>query len=115
MVRPGVSTSSRFQAQEAVLDDINTSNTVFTGESVCSKEELSWLRLCTGRLCGNFYWNALLEFNGDVFGLVGRRKYRVRGQLPHIAGRCSIWIFKDAGLIAAVSKVLVHRPGLRFC
>jgi hypothetical protein len=50
MVRP---TSSRFQADEVVLDDINTSNTVFTGESVCSKEELSWLRL--RRPIGTFY------------------------------------------------------------
>ncbi len=52
----------------------------------------------------------MFEEEGEVFRGVGGSG-RVDGELPHVFWWGGVWIFEDAGLVAAVREVLVHGPG----
>lgn len=95
-------------------DDINTSNTVAAGNGVGSQEEID--RVGDGLLLTLFgvlqlHGNTLLEGEGKVLGLVGGGE-GVLGQLPHVGRGSDVGVLEDAGLVGAVSQVLVHGPGL---
>ena len=65
---------------------------MLAGEGVGGEEELGGLGLGSGGLSGELDGDALLEFDRDVFRLVGRGEERVGGQLPHVAGWGRVWV-----------------------
>lgn len=94
--------------------NINTANTVATGNGVSSQEEINGvgaglLLAVLGEL--QLDRNTLLEVDGEVLGLVGGSQ-GVLGQLPHVGGGSSVGILENTGLVRAVGQVLVHAPGL---
>lgn len=110
----GLVAATGLDADETVLDDVDTANTVTAGNSVGSKEEVdgvsSDLLLATLGVL-ELDGDTLLEGKSEVLGLIGS-VHGVHGQLPHVGGRSGIGILQNAGLVRAVSKVLIHGPGL---
>lgn len=97
-------------ANEAVLDNVDTADTVLTGNGVGSEEEIHGLGVGAGgslELDGD----TLLEGDGEVLGGVGGVG-GVDSELPHVLGRSDIGILEDTGLVGAVGHVLIHRPWL---
>lgn len=111
----GLVAAAGLDTDETVLDDIDTANTVTAGNGVSGEEELdgvgnSLLLASLGVL--ELGGDTLLEVESEVLGLIGGGQ-GVLGQLPHVGGRSGIGVLQNAGLVRAVGKVLVHRPGLR--
>lgn len=111
----GLVAAAGLDTDETVLDDVDTANTVTAGNGVSGEEELDGVgnslllaSLSVLKLDGD----TLLEVQSEVLGLIGGGQ-GVLGQLPHVGGRSSIGVLQDASLVGAVSKVLIHRPGLR--
>lgn len=111
----GLVAAAGLDTDETVLDDINTTNTVAAGNGVGGEEELdrvgSNLLLATLSVL-ELDGDTLLEVDSEIFGLIGGGQ-GVLGQLPHIGGRSGIGVLQNTGLVRAVRKVLIHRPGLR--
>jgi hypothetical protein len=110
----GLIAAARLDADETVLDNVDTADTVAAGNGISSQEEVNSIRgglllavLSVLELDGK----ALLEVEGEVLGLVGGRQ-RVDSELPHVGGRSDIGVLENTGLIRAVSQVLIHTPGL---
>ena len=105
-------TTSRLDTNESVLDDINSSNTVLSGEGVEGKEDLdsvgNTLAVGGGR---DLDGDTLEELDSDLLGLfwgvLGRSS-----QLPHVVGRSLIGVLENTGFVRDVEEVLVGRPGL---
>ncbi len=99
------------EADETVLDNVNTSDTVAASDSVGLKEELkgSGDGLALDGL--NSDWNALLKDDGEVLWLIWSLEW-VDGELPHVGWCGIVWVLKITGLVRAVSSVLIHRPWL---
>lgn len=110
----GLVAATGLDADETVLDNVDTANTVTAGNSVGSKEEVdgvgSDLLLATLGVL-EFDGDTLLEGDGEILGLI-RSGQGIHGQLPHVGGRSGIGILQNAGLVRAVGKVLIHGPGL---
>jgi hypothetical protein len=111
----GLVAAAGLDTDETVLDDIDTANAVTAGNGVSSKEELD--RVGNSLLLASLKvleldGHTLLEVESEVLGLIGGSQ-GVLGQLPHVGGRSGIGVLQNTGLIRAVGKVLVHRPGLR--
>ena len=107
----GLVASTGLESDETVLNDINTSNTVAAADGVGLKEELKGAGdvLALGVLEGD--WDTLLELDGEVLWLIWSGEW-VGGELPHIFWWSVIWVLKVAGLVGAVSSVLIHGPWL---
>jgi hypothetical protein len=105
-------TSSRFDTNEPVLDDIDSSNTVLSGEGVEGEEDLDRVgdALAVGG-GGDLDGETLEEFNVNLLGLLGSLLGR-DGQLPHVVGRSLIGVLEDTGFVGNVKEVLVGRPWL---
>jgi hypothetical protein len=103
--------TTRFQANEAVLDDVDAANAVFAGEGIGSEEELGGGGFVAGRLGGDLDRETLLEVDGDVLWLVRCGDW-ISGEFPHVGGWCGIRIFEDASFVAAVCEIFVHGPRL---
>lgn len=104
----GFVASTGLDADESVLDNVDTSNTVLAGKGVGSKEEVDGLSVDLVAN-GELDWETLLEFDGEVlWGLWGIEW--VDGELPHLLWWGDVWILKDTGLVRAVSHVLIHGP-----
>jgi hypothetical protein len=105
-------TSSRLDTDESVLDDIDSSNTVLSGEGVQGKENLdsvgNTLAIGGG---GDLDGDTLEELDSNLLGLFGGL-LGGGGQLPHVIGRSLVGVFEDTGLVGDVEEVLVGRPGL---
>jgi len=108
----GLVTPSRLDTDESVLDDVDSSNTVLSGEGVQGKEDLdsvgNTLPIGGG---GNLDGDTLEELDGNLLGLFGGLLGR-SGQLPHVIRRGLVGVLKDTGLVRDVEEVLVGRPGL---
>lgn len=106
--------TTRLDTDETVLNNVNTANTVTTGNGVGSQEELdrvgnSLLLAVLGVL--QLHRETLVEVDDEVFRLVGSGE-RVGGQFPHVSGRSGVGVLQDTGLVGAVGQVLVHTPWL---
>ena len=105
--------ASGFDADEAVLDNVDAANAVLAGQSIDSEEELERVgRGCSRR--GEFGGDAGSKGDGEILGS-GRRRFGVDGQFPHVIRGGGIGIFQDACFIGAVGEVLIHTPWLRLC
>jgi hypothetical protein len=106
-------TSSRFDSNESVLDNIDSSNTVLSSEGVEGQKDLDRVgdALAVGG-GGDLDGQTLEPFNVDLFRLLGRVLGR-SGQLPHVVGRSLVGVFENTSLVGNVEEVLVGRPGLR--
>jgi hypothetical protein len=104
--------AARFDANETVLYNVDTTDTVLASECVESKEDVD--RICVLLLLiwnGDFDGKTSFELDRDAFG--GRRSiFGGRGELPHVIGRGGIRIFEDTGLIRNMKEIFVGRPGL---
>lgn len=105
-------TSSRLDTDESVLDNIDSSNTVLSGEGVQGKENLDSVgnTLAIGG-SGDLDGNTLEELDSDLLGLFGGL-LGGGGQLPHVIRRSLVGVLKDTSLVRDVEEVLVGRPGL---
>jgi len=105
-------TTSRLDTNESVLDDINSSNTVLSGEGVEGKEDLdsigNALAVGGGR---DFDGNTLEELDSDLLGLF-RGVLRRSSQFPHVVGRSLIGVLENTGFVRDVEEILVGGPGL---
>ena len=102
--------ATALETDEAVLDNIDTANTVSVAELVESVEQLNGVSVL---LLGSdeFGGDTLLELNGDVGRLV-RGVQRVGSHGPHVSGRGVVGVLQNTGLVTAVGGVGVHGPGL---
>ena len=98
---------------EPVLDNVDTANTIPSGNGIGGKEELNWVSDDFSILVLELHGNTLLEVNGEIFWHI-RGILWVNGKLPHILWWGRVRVLKDTGLIGAVGHVLVHRPWLSF-
>lgn len=108
----GLVTSSGLDTDESVLDDIDSSNTVLSGEGVQSKEDLDSVgnALAIGR-SSDLDGDTLEELDSNLLGLFGGL-LRGSGQLPHVIGRSLVGVFENTSLVRDVEQVLVGGPGL---
>lgn len=106
----GFITATRFDADEAVLDDVNPADAVSAGQSVRSEEEVKG---AGGRLRrrNQLGWDPFGEDDRKIFRSVWGGDSGGR-ELPHIVRRGRIGVFEDACLVGAMSEVLVHTPWL---
>lgn len=100
------------ETNEAVLNNVNTADTVTTGNGVDGEEDLGGISLALlAVVVLELDGETLLEGEGEVLGSIGSLG-RVDGELPHILRGSDVGVLEDAGLVGAVRKVLVHGPGL---
>ena len=110
----GLVASTRLNTDETVFNNVNTADTVTTGNGVGSQEKLdrvgnSLLLAVLGVL--QLHRETLVEVDDEVFRLVGGGE-RVGRQFPHVSGRSGVGVLQDTGLVRAVGQVLVHTPWL---
>jgi hypothetical protein len=102
----GFVASTGLDADESVLDDIDTSNTMSASDGVSLEEELNCisdgLSLCSNQLI----WQALLEHQCEVLRGIWALE-GINSQLPHVLRRSNIGVFQDTSLVTAVCQVLV--------
>lgn len=104
----GLVASSRLDSDEPVLDNVDSSDPVLSGERVEGEEDLD--RVGDGLLGGenvNLGGDTLGELNQDVLGR-GGGVLGVGGELPHVSGRGRVGVLKDTGLVRDVEQVLVY-------
>lgn len=108
----GLVTSSRLDTNESVLDDIDSSNTVLSGEGVEGEEDLDRVgdALAVGG-GGDLDGETLEELNVNLLGLLGSLLGR-DGQFPHVVGRSLVGVLEDTGFVGNVEEVFVGRPWL---
>lgn len=101
-----------FDTNEAGLDNVDTTNTVATSDSVEVGEKGNrFSDLGVVVVVHNLDGNTLFEGDGDAFGSVGSI-LRINSELPHILGRSDIGVLKDTSLVRDVEQVFVSGPGL---
>ena len=110
----GLVAATRLDTNETVLNNVNTTDTVATGNGVGCEEKLD--RVGNGLLLAilgvlELDGDTLLEVDDEVFRLL-RGLERVDSQLPHVGRGSGVGVFQDTGLVRAVGQVLVHTPGL---
>lgn len=110
--------ASRLDSNEAVLNNVDTSNAVFAGKLVECKEDVDWVRDGggSGRAKAfaedfEFLWHTSGEVQGDP--LWGIRCF-LNGlcEFPHVCWRRDIGIFKNTSFVRDVEEILVGGPGL---
>ena len=97
-------------ADEPVLNDIDSSDAVFTPEGIESIENVNGIGVDLVA-DGELDRKALFKVEGDLIGGV-RSRFRGLSQLPHIGRRSSIGVFEDTSLVRDVEHVLVRGPWL---
>lgn len=110
----GLVAATGLETNETVLDDVDTANTVLAGNGVDGKEELSGISDGLAARELSLDGKTLLEVQDKVLGLLGSLG-GVDGQLPHVLGGSDVRVLENAGLVTAVSQVLVHAPRLALC
>lgn len=104
--------SSRFDTDESILDDIDSTNTVFPAQSIESREDfysISVLFLFIRH--HEFDGKTTFEFNGNALGSLWSF-FRGCGEFPHVCRWSGIRILENTSLVRDVEKVLVGGPGL---
>lgn len=105
-------TSSGLDTNESVLDNVDTSDTVPSGEGVEREEDLDsvghnlaigWEEDLHGETLGPLDVNGLRLLWGLLWG---------HGELPHVIGRRLVGVLEDTSLVRDVEQVLVGRPWL---
>ena len=105
-------TAAGLDPDKAVLDNVNTTDPMATGESVgCKKYFEATRRRFSGR--NQLYRNSLGEHDSEVFRDIWSLGGRY-GEFPHIFWGSGVGVFKDTCFIGAMGKVLVHAPGFGF-
>lgn len=99
------------EANEAVLDNVDTTNTVTAGNGVDSQEELGGIGLDLAVLVLELDGKTLLEVDGEVLRSLGSLP-GVDSELPHVLWGSDVGVLENTSLVGAVSQVLVHGPGL---
>lgn len=99
--------STGLNANEPVLDDIDTSDTVFPSQRIESEEDLDRVGVLLSALDGELRGQAGLEGDGNTFGSGGRVGDR-GGQFPHVGGRGGVGVFEDTGFVGDVEEVFVR-------
>ena len=108
--------AARFEADEAVFDDVDAADAVAAREGVDGEEEVERVGDGLRRAVfgvGELGGDAFFEEEREVFGGVGRAG-RVHGQFPHVGWGRGVGVFEDTGFVGAVGEVLVHAPGFGF-
>ena len=104
--------SSRLDTDESILDDIDSTNTVFPAQSVECQEDLYTISVLFCFLRHHdFDGKTAFEFNGDALGSLWG-VFRSRSELPHVCRWSSVRILENTSLVRDVEKILVGRPGL---
>lgn len=96
------------ETDEAVLNDIDTANTVVVTNLV---EELEEFNRTSGLLAidNDLDGDTLLKDDGELLGSVGG-VLGVNSAGPELLGGSVVGILKNASLVAAVDKVVIHGP-----
>lgn len=99
--------STGLNTDESVLDDVDTTDTVLTSESIESKEDFHTIGVSLLLVRdGDLDRETCLELDRDLLGggggVLGRD-----GEFPHVYGRCSVGVFEDTGLVGDVEQVLI--------
>jgi len=103
----GLVASSRLDSDEPVLDDVDSSDSVLSSESVKAEEDLDGIGDgLLGREDVDLGGDTLGELDEDVLGSVGS-VLRVGGELPHVSRRGGVGILEDTGLVGDVEEVLI--------
>lgn len=110
----GLVAATRLDADETVLDNVNTTNTVTAGNGISSQEQLDGVGdslLLAVLTVLELNRDTLLKMHDKVLWLLGGLQ-RVGSQLPHVGRGSGVGVLQDTGLVRAVGQVLVHTPGL---
>lgn len=107
----GLVASSGLDTDEPVLNDIDTSNTVFPAKSIESIENVHGVGIFLSTLDGHLGGETGGEVDGDTVGS-GGSSVDGGGQLPHVGGRGGVGVFEDASFVGSVKHVFVGGPGL---
>lgn len=104
--------SSRLDTDESVLDNVDSTDTVLSGEGIEREEDINSVgdNLAIGGV-GHFDGQTLGKFNLDLLGLLGGL-LRGSGQFPHVIGRGLVGVLEDTGFVRDVEQVFVGRPWL---
>lgn len=103
--------AARLQADEAVLDDVDTAYTVATSDGVGGEKKLDGVSDFLAVVIHKLNWNSLFEVDGELLRLIGSILW-VDSELPHILWRGGVGVLKNTSLERDVSKVLVGTPWL---
>mmetsp|Transcript_2261 Transcript_2261/g.2721 ORF Transcript_2261/g.2721 Transcript_2261/m.2721 type:complete len:250 (+) Transcript_2261:477-1226(+) len=101
--------STTLDSNEAVFNDINSSNSVLSCHFVAVKEELERVGFDSSVIfVGNLDWNTILEFDLEGFRFFGC-VLRTSGHFEHRLFRRAHGIFEISRLVRCVEKILVDR------
>lgn len=89
--------TTRLDTDEAILDDVDTSDAVLAGKRVEDEEDLDLVGVLLAAGV-DLDGETALELDRDLFGLTGSI-LSVGGQLPHVLGRGSVRVLKDTSLV----------------
>lgn len=108
----GLVTASGLDTNESVLDNVDSANTVSSGQGVGLNEQLNGVGdNLLAAVKNQLDRQTLFEHHGEIlWGLWGVSG--VDGQLPHVLWWSGVWVLQDTGLEGDVGQVLVGRPWL---
>jgi hypothetical protein len=89
--------TTRLDTDEAILDDIDTSDAVLAGKRVEDEEDLDLVGVLLAASM-DLDGETALELDGDLLSLSGSIFLR-RRQLPHVLGRGGVRVLKDTSLV----------------
>jgi len=105
----GLVTPPRLDSDEPILDDIDTTDTMFPAQSIKGKEDINGIRDRLVLFSEERDLDGLsrFEFDMDLLGGSGC-SFDSRGEFPHVSGGSNIRIFEDACLVRDMEEVLVR-------
>lgn len=98
--------ASGLQSDEAVLDNVDSADTVSASDGIGLKEQFNRVREGLS-VALELDGKTFLEEEGEVLWGVWCL-CRVNRQLPHVRWRSGIWILQNSSLVGAMCQVLVH-------
>ena len=108
----GLVASTRLDTNESVLDNIDTADTVLTGESVEGEEDLDAVSVNFLLVRdGDLDRETSLELDGDLLRGSGS-VFGGDSEFPHVGRGSGVGVFEDTSFVGDVVQVLVGRPGL---
>ena len=105
-------TSSGLDTDESVLDDIDSTDSVLSGESVELEEDFDGIGVdSSGSGDGDLGGQSLDKLYDNLLGLF-RSSLGRAGQLPHVRRRSSVGVLQNSSLVRDMEQVLIGRPRL---